>query len=125
MMRRNMHTAQSFVTPDYQTKHLCMLDELNAGVLEAWTREEVKDFYSDWYDKRQKDKFRFRYPGTAGEGYLDVTNRLRSVILEMESVTDHVLLISGLAVTRILLAFTDTRFLTCMSPSTHYMCSNR
>ena len=75
-----------------------------AGVLKRLTGEEVKNFYSDWYNKRQKDKFRFRYPGTAGEGYLDVTNRLESVILEVESVTDHVLLISGLAVTQSLLA---------------------
>lgn len=104
-MRRSMQTAQFFATPDYQTKHLRMLDELNAGVLEGLTREEVRDFYSDWCNKRQKDKFRFRYPGTAGEGYLDVTNRLKSVILEVESVTDHILLISGLAVTRILLAY--------------------
>lgn len=44
---------------------LRILDELNAGVLEGLTGEEVKDFYSDWYNKRQKDKFRFRYPGTA------------------------------------------------------------
>ena len=78
---------------------------VECGVLEGLTREKVKDFYSDWYNERQKDKFRFRYPGTAGEGYLDVTNRLKSVILEVESVTDHVLLISGLAVTRILLAY--------------------
>ena len=105
MTRRSMHAAQFFTTPDYQTKHLRMLDELIAGVLKRLTREEVKNFYSDWYNKRQKDKFRFRYPGTAGEGYLDVTNGLESVILEVESVTDHVLQISGLAVTQSLLAY--------------------
>lgn len=104
-MRRSMQTAQFFARPDYQAKNLRMLDELNAGVLEGLTREKVKDFYSEWYNERQKDKFLFRYPGAAGEGYLDVTNRLKSVILEVESVTDHVLLISGLAVTRILLAY--------------------
>ncbi|KAK7900270.1 6-phosphofructo-2-kinase [Exophiala xenobiotica] len=104
-MQRSMQTAQFFAPPAYQTKHLRMLDELNAGVLEGLTREEVKAFYSDWYNKRRKDKFCFRYPGTAGEGYLDVTNRLKSVILEVERVTCDVLLISGLAVTRILLAY--------------------
>lgn len=105
MMLRSMQTAQNFSPPEYQTKHLRMLDELNAGVLEGLTRDEVRDFYADWYRNRQKDKFHLRYPGTAGEGYLDVTNRLKSVILEVESETDHVLLISGLAVTRILLAY--------------------
>ncbi|KAK0123790.1 hypothetical protein ONS95_008791 [Cadophora gregata] len=105
MMQRSIQTAQNISAPEYQTKHLRMLDELNAGVLEGLTCDEVKDFYADWYSHRQMDKFHSRYPGTAGEGYFDVTNRLKAVILRVESETDHVLLISGLAVTRILLAY--------------------
>lgn len=105
MMQRSMQTAQFFSKPNYQTKNLRTLDELNAGILEGLTREEVKAFYTDWYEKRQTDKFRHRYPGTAGEGYLDVTHRLKSVILDVESATDHILLISGLAVTRVLMAY--------------------
>lgn len=104
-MSRSVQTAQYFAPTSYQKKHLPMLNELNVGILEGFTREEVKDFYSEWYNQRRTDKFSFRYPETTGEGYLDVTNRLKSVILEVESVTDHVLLISGLAVTRILLAY--------------------
>lgn len=104
-MRRSIQTAQFFTGPDYQKKHFRMLNELNAGILEGLTREQIKGFYSEWYNERQKDKFLFPYPGVAGEGYLDVTNRLKSVILEVECITDHVLLISGLAVTRILLAY--------------------
>ena len=104
-MRRSKQTAQFFQRPKYKTKQLPMLDELNAGILEGLTREEVKRFYSDWYEQRHKDKLRFRYPGARGEGYMDVTNRLKSVILEVERATDHILLISGLAVTRVLLAY--------------------
>ena len=104
-MLRSKQTAQFFQRPRYDTKQLPMLDELNAGILEGLTREEVKRFYSDWYEKRHKDKLRFRYPGARGEGYMDVTNRLKSVILEVERATDHILLISGLAVTRVLLAY--------------------
>lgn len=70
-------------------------------VLEGLTREEVKKFLFRLVQQATKR----RYPGTAGEGYMDVTNRLESVIFEVKSVTDHVLLISGLTVTRILLAY--------------------
>lgn len=104
-MSKSIQTAQFFDQTQFVKRHLPMLNELNVGILEGFTREEVKDFYSDWYNQRRTNKFSFRYPGTTGEGYLDVTNRLKSVILEVESVTDHVLLISGLAVTRILLAY--------------------
>jgi 6-phosphofructo-2-kinase len=104
-MRRSKQTAQFFSTSSYDTKQLSMLDELNAGILDGLTREEVREFYSDWYQKRDQDKHRFRYPGARGEGYMDVTNRVKSVILEVERATDHILLISGLAVTRVLLAY--------------------
>lgn len=104
-MRRSMQTAQHFNKCHYQINHLRMLDELNAGILEGLTRDQIREFYSDWMDERQKDKLHHRYPGTSGEGYVDVTNRLKSVILEVERLSDDVLIISGLAVTRILLAY--------------------
>jgi 6-phosphofructo-2-kinase len=104
-MRRSMQTAHDFDRSQYKVEHIRMLDELNAGILEGLTRDEVKEFYSDWVDERQKNKLTHRYPGTGGEGYVDLTNRLKSVILEVERLTDHVLIISGLAVTRVLLAY--------------------
>ena len=104
-MLRSVQTAQYFDQPPYRVKRLKMLDELNAGILNGLTREEIEEFYSDWLKVRREDKFRYRYPGAEGEGYLDVTSRLKSVILEVERVTDHVLLISGLAVTRVLLSY--------------------
>jgi 6-phosphofructo-2-kinase len=79
-----------FSASNYDMKQLPMLDELNAGILDGLTREEVKKFYSDWYEKRHKDKLRFWYPSVRGEGYIDVTNRLKSVILEVERATDHI-----------------------------------
>lgn len=105
MMKRSVQTAQFFENSSYEIEHLRMLDELNAGMLEGLTEEEVKKFYFNEYEERRKDKLRYRYPGTRGEGYVDVTKRLQSVILEMERVTDHVLLIGGLAVARVLLAY--------------------
>jgi 6-phosphofructo-2-kinase len=104
-MKRSIQTAQHFNPCTYEIEHLRMLDELNAGILEGLTRDKIKEFYGDWLGQRQEDKLRHRYPGTSGEGYVDLTNRLKSVILEVERLTDHVLIISGLAVTRVLLAY--------------------
>jgi 6-phosphofructo-2-kinase len=105
MMRRSVQTAQFFDSSRYEIEHMRMLDELNAGMLEGLTEREVKELYANEYAERRRDTVRYRYPGTRGDGYLDVTKRLQSVILEMERVTDHVLLIGGLAVTPILLAY--------------------
>jgi 6-phosphofructo-2-kinase len=105
MTQRSVQTAQFFDSVSYEIEHMRILDELNAGMLEGLTEEEVKLHYADEYEQRRRDKLRYRYPGSGGEGYLDVTKRLKSVILEMERVTDHVLLIGGLAVLRLLLAY--------------------
>ncbi|EON64395.1 hypothetical protein W97_03626 [Coniosporium apollinis CBS 100218] len=105
MMQRSIQTAQFFDQDRYEVDHMRMLDDLNAGMLEGLTHDQIKELYADEYEQRQRDKLRYRYPGKRGEGYLDVTNRLKSVILELERVHDHVLLIGPQSVTRILLAY--------------------
>ena len=54
---------------------------------------------------RKKDKLHYRYPGAGGEGYLDIINRLRAVIHEVERMTDHVILVGHRSVARVLLAY--------------------
>lgn len=54
---------------------------------------------------RKQDKLHYRYPGAGGEGYLDIINRLRPVIHEVERMTDHVLLVGHRSVARVLLAY--------------------
>ena len=54
---------------------------------------------------RRRDKLAYRYPGPGGEGYLDVINRIRPVIVELERMTDHVLLIGHRGIARVLLAY--------------------
>jgi 6-phosphofructo-2-kinase/fructose-2,6-biphosphatase len=44
------------------------------------------------YDARQRDKLRYRYP--RGESYLDVIQRLESVIVELERQSAPVLVIA-------------------------------
>jgi len=104
-VKRSIQTAAYFTDPPFQLSHERMLDELNAGLLDGKTREEVQIFYSRWVEQRVKNKMEYRYPGTSGEGYVDLTNRLKIVILEVERLMDHVCIIGGLAVLRVLLAY--------------------
>jgi len=50
------------------------LDEINAGVCDGMTYDEIKKSKPEEYESRKKDKLRYRYP--RGESYLDVIQRL-------------------------------------------------
>ena len=105
MLKRSIQTAQYFDEEEFDIKQMKMLDELNAGMMEGLTYEEIKTKYSDEYELRKRDKLHYRYPGAGGEGYLDIINRLRAVIVEVERMTDHVLLVGHRSVARVLLAY--------------------
>ena len=105
MLKRSIQTAQYFDEEDFDIKQMKMLDELNAGVMEGLTYEEIRSRYNEEYELRKKDKLHYRYPGAGGEGYLDIINRLRAVIVEVERTTDHVLLVGHRSVARVLLAY--------------------
>lgn len=105
MLQRSIQTAQFFDEEEYDIKQMKMLDELNAGDMEGMTYEEIRSKHSDEYELRRSDKLHYRYPGAGGEGYLDIINRLRAVIVEVERMTDHVLLVGHRSVARVLLAY--------------------
>ena len=105
MLKRSIQTAQYFDEEDFDIKQMKMLDELNAGIMEGLTYEEIRLKYREEYELRKKDKLHYRYPGSGGEGYLDIINRLRAVIVEVERTTDHVLLVGHRSVARVLLAY--------------------
>ncbi|KAI9836276.1 MAG: hypothetical protein M1819_001613 [Sarea resinae] len=105
MLKRSIETAQYFDEDEYDIKQFKMLDELNAGVMEGMTYEQIRTDHSDEYKLRRRDKLHYRYPGPGGEGYLDIINRLRPVIVEVERMTDHVLLVGHRSVSRVLLAY--------------------
>ncbi|KAE8307636.1 6-phosphofructo-2-kinase-domain-containing protein [Aspergillus transmontanensis] len=105
MMQRAISTVESFNEDEYDVKQMKMLDELHAGKMEGMTYEEIREKFPDEYATRKRDKLYYRYPGPGGEGYLDVINRLRTVIVEVERMTDHVLLVTHRAVARVLLAY--------------------
>ncbi|KAF2840308.1 bifunctional 6-phosphofructo-2-kinase/fructose-2,6-bisphosphate 2-phosphatase [Patellaria atrata CBS 101060] len=105
MLKRSIQSAEYFDDEDYEVKQMKMLDELYAGAMEGMTYDEIRNKHADEFELRKTDKLAYRYPGPGGEGYLDVVNRLRPVIIELERMTDHVLLITHRSVARILLAY--------------------
>ncbi|KAH2135829.1 hypothetical protein KXV72_008874 [Aspergillus fumigatus] len=105
MMRRSVQTVEGFNEDEYDVKQMKMLDELYAGEMEGMTYSEIREKYPEEYAIRKKNKLFYRYPGPGGEGYLDVINRLRAVIIEVERMTDHVLIVTHRSVARVLLAY--------------------
>ncbi|KAL5218880.1 hypothetical protein ABZP36_019564 [Zizania latifolia] len=79
------------------------LDEINAGICDGMTYDEVKKNKPEEYESRGKDKLRYRYP--RGESYLDVIQRLEPVIIELERQRAPVVVISHQAVLRALYAY--------------------
>ncbi|KAI8013823.1 6-phosphofructo-2-kinase/fructose-2,6-bisphosphatase [Camellia lanceoleosa] len=100
-LQRTILTASSIVGfPKIQWR---ALDEINSGVCDGMTYEEIKRNMPEEYESRNKDKLRYRYP--RGESYLDVIQRLEPVIIELERQRAPVVVISHQAVLRALYAY--------------------
>ncbi|KAG6879888.1 hypothetical protein C0992_010241 [Termitomyces sp. T32_za158] len=78
-LRRTIQTAQYLPYPKLTWKSL---DELDAGVCDGMTYEEIEQAYPEDFANRDDDKFNYRYRG--GESYRDVVVRLEPVIMELE-----------------------------------------
>lgn len=100
-LQRSILTANHIVGfPKIQWRSL---DEINAGVCDGMTYEEIKKNMPEEYESRKKDKLRYRYP--RGESYLDVIQRLEPVIIELERQRAPVVVVSHQAVLRALYAY--------------------
>nr|XP_060619283.1 6-phosphofructo-2-kinase/fructose-2,6-bisphosphatase 1 isoform X3 [Anolis sagrei ordinatus] len=98
-MKRTIQTAEALGVPYEQWK---ALNEIDAGVCEEMTYEEIQDHYPEEFALRDQDKYRYRYP--KGESYEDLVQRLEPVIMELER-QENVLVICHQAIMRCLLAY--------------------
>ncbi|KAM0756356.1 fructose-2,6-bisphosphatase [Meredithblackwellia eburnea MCA 4105] len=98
-LRRTIQTASKL---DYEKLTWKSLDELDAGVCDGMTYEEIAVNYPEDYAARDDDKFNYRYRG--GESYRDVVIRLEPVILELER-QQNILVVCHQAVLRCLYAY--------------------
>jgi len=98
-LRRTIQTAAELPYPKLTWKSL---DELDAGVCDGMTYEEIEQAYPDDFANRDEDKFNYRYRG--GESYRDVVVRLEPVIMELER-QQNILIICHQAILRCLYAY--------------------
>jgi len=98
-LKRTIQTAQELPYPKLTWKSL---DELDAGVCDGMTYEEIERAYPEDFANRDDDKFNYRYRG--GESYRDVVLRLEPVIMELER-QENVLVVGHQAILRCLYAY--------------------
>lgn len=96
---RTKQTSQFLTAPKEEWK---CLDEINAGICEDMTYEDVQQKYPEEFAARDRDKFSYRYP--KGESYADLVQRLEPVIIELERQRD-VLVVGHQAVLRCILGY--------------------
>ncbi|XP_022901218.1 6-phosphofructo-2-kinase/fructose-2,6-bisphosphatase 1 isoform X2 [Onthophagus taurus] len=98
-LKRTIQTVEGVPAPQERWK---ALNEIDAGICEEMTYEEIKEKYPEDFASRDQNKFAYRYP--RGESYEDLVARLEPVIMELER-QGNVLVVSHQAVLRCLLAY--------------------
>ncbi|GAB6023015.1 hypothetical protein CHUAL_007105 [Chamberlinius hualienensis] len=99
LLERTIETASGIDAPQERWK---ALNEIDAGICEEMTYEEIRDKLSKDFEARDENKFSYRYP--RGESYEDLVTRLEPVIMELER-RQNIMVISHQAVIRCLLAY--------------------
>ncbi|KAI8854378.1 fructose-2,6-bisphosphatase [Chytridium lagenaria] len=98
-----IQTASYIPFPQLQWK---ALDELDSGLCDGLTYEEIEEQYPEDFAQRDDDKYNYRYRG--GESYADLVKRLEPVTLELErhhEKNHSILIIGHQAVLRALYAY--------------------
>ncbi|XP_047246252.1 6-phosphofructo-2-kinase/fructose-2,6-bisphosphatase 3 isoform X3 [Girardinichthys multiradiatus] len=95
----SIQTAEHLGVPYEQWN---VLNEIDAGVCEEMTYDDVKEKFPEEFALRDEDKYYYRYP--SGESYQDLVQRVEPVIMELER-QENVLVICHQAVMRCLLAY--------------------
>ncbi|CRK89502.1 CLUMA_CG003245, isoform A [Clunio marinus] len=98
-LKRTIQTVAEVKAPQERWK---ALNEIDAGICEEMTYEEIQKKHPDDFRARDQNKFSYRYP--RGESYEDVVVRLEPVMMELER-QGNVLVVSHQAVLRCVLAY--------------------
>ncbi|OTA54951.1 6-phosphofructo-2-kinase [Hypoxylon sp. EC38] len=100
-LKRTIQTAR-FLPENYNQLQWKALDELDAGVCDGMTYQEIKDVYPEDFVARDEDKYNYRYRG--GESYRDVVIRLEPIIMELER-SEDILIVTHQAILRCIYAY--------------------
>ncbi|MCO4760484.1 MAG: histidine phosphatase family protein [Myxococcales bacterium] len=97
-LKRTRQTAGTMRTVAWR-----LLNEIDAGICDGMTYDEIRTTFPDEFAARQADKLRYRYP--SGESYVDVIGRLEPVLVEIERQRQPVLVVAHQAVIRLLYGY--------------------
>ena len=100
-MRRSRDTAREIKCN--QIIEWRSLREIEVGVCDGLSYEQVQSKFPEEYRSRNQDKLNYRYP--RGESYVDVIARLEPVIFELERERRPLIIIAHQAVLRCLYAY--------------------
>lgn len=98
-MKRTIETAKDLPFPKLQWK---ALDELDAGLCDGLTYDEIGELYPEDLARRDDDKYNARYQ--CGESYSDAVIRIEPVIMELER-QENVFIVCHQAVIRCIYGF--------------------
>ena len=99
-LQRTIQTAKPLQS---QTHQLKVLDEIDAGICDGMTYQQIEDQMPGEFARRKNDKLRYRYP--RGESYEDVIARLDPLILELERQQSPILIVGHNAIIRVLFGY--------------------
>lgn len=95
-------------SPLIKAHRIRALNEIYAGSCEGMTYQQIKSVLPDEFRAREKNKLHYRYPN-GGESYVDLIDRLKPIIIELERENSDVLIVAHNAVIRTIVGyFTDT-----------------
>jgi 6-phosphofructo-2-kinase / fructose-2,6-biphosphatase 3 len=98
-LRRTINTVQNIPGARAALKDL---NEINAGICEGLTYEEIQERFPSEFAWRDQDKLKYRYPH--GESYLDLLQRVDGVVQAL-LLNTAVLVVSHQAVLRCIMAY--------------------
>tara|TARA_Y100000991_G_scaffold214761_1_gene203275 strand:- start:1900 stop:3093 length:1194 start_codon:yes stop_codon:yes gene_type:complete len=99
-LKRTIETVQFFNNKKIETR---LLNEIHAGICEGLTQKEILFLFPNVFESRKKNKLRFRYP--EGESYMDLLERLRYFVLQIESYNKPILIVAHNAILKVLLGY--------------------
>ncbi|ESO05219.1 hypothetical protein HELRODRAFT_185506 [Helobdella robusta] len=102
LMRSALKTCDTLKPFVATVSRLKALNELDNGSFEGLTQEDIRCRFPEEYTLRENDKYYYRYP--SGESYQDLVVRLEPIIMELEKVS-NVMVVCHQAVARCLLAY--------------------
>lgn len=101
--RRSSHTAYPLAEAGYKVIERSQLSEMNPGIVDGMTVDEVKRRFPDEYERKLREPYSHRFP--RAESYHDLSVRLEPIIFELERTRNDVLIIGQSSVLRCLIAY--------------------